>query len=62
MKELPSLFGNLFKSNIVSGVGAGTATGGNMSGSGRVDPKKISTEQYMRLRKENPEALGLKPR
>jgi len=59
MKELPTLFGNLFKSNVVSGVGAGTATGGNMSGSGRIDPTKISVEQYMKLRKENPEALGL---
>jgi DNA repair exonuclease SbcCD ATPase subunit len=59
MKELPTLFGNLFKSNVVSGVGAGTATGGNMSGSGRIDPTKISVEQYMKLRKDNPEALGL---
>jgi len=62
MKELPSLFGNLFKSNVVSGIGAGTATGGNMSGSGIVDVKKISTAEYMRLRRENPEALGLKKR
>jgi hypothetical protein len=62
MKELPSLFGNLFKSNVVSGIGAGTATGGNASGSGTVDPKKISVQEYMRLRKENPAALGLKPR
>lgn len=60
MKELPALFGNLFKSNVVSGVGVGTATGSNMSGSGRVDPKRISTEQYMKLRRENPEALGLR--
>jgi hypothetical protein len=61
MKELPSLFGNLFKSNVVSGVGAGTATGGNTLGNGRVDVKKISTAEYMRLRKDNPAALGLKP-
>jgi hypothetical protein len=60
MKELPSLFGNLFKSNVVSGIGAGTATGGNMSGSGVADVKKMSAEQYMKMRKENPAALGLK--
>ena len=60
MKELPTLFGNLFKSNVVGGVGAGTATGGASSGSGRIDVTKITTEEYMRLRKENPEQLGLK--
>ena len=62
MKELTSLFGNLFKSNVVSGIGAGTATGGNASGSGVADVKKMSAEEYMRRRKENPTSLGLKPR
>jgi hypothetical protein len=27
---------------------------------GHIDPKKLTTEQYMKLRKENPKALGLK--
>jgi vacuolar-type H+-ATPase subunit I/STV1 len=58
MKELKDLYGNLFKTNVVSGIGAGTAQGGTSSG--KVDPKKISTAEYMRLRKENPEALGIK--
>ncbi|MFA5345379.1 MAG: hypothetical protein WC315_03815 [Candidatus Omnitrophota bacterium] len=58
MKELKDLYGNLFKTNVVSGIGAGTAQGGMASG--KVDPKKISTAEYMRLRKENPEALGIK--
>lgn len=60
MRELPDLFGNLFKSNVVSGVGAGRAAGGSNTGDGRVDPRKISMDQYMKLRKENPAALGLK--
>jgi hypothetical protein len=63
MKELPEFYGNLFKANVVSGVGAGSATGGVSSGDGgRVDPTKLSPEQYRKLRKENPEALGLRRR
>ncbi len=63
MKELPEQYGNLFKSNVVSGIGAGSATGGLASGAnGRVDPRKLTTEQYIKLRKENPAALGLKNR
>jgi hypothetical protein len=62
MKELPEQFGNLFRANVVSGIGAGAATGGVTSGEGgRVDVSKLSTEQYRRMRKENPEALGLRP-
>jgi hypothetical protein len=62
MKELAEQHGNLFKSNVVSGIGAGSATGGLSPGAdGRVDPKKLTTEQYIKLRKENPAALGLKP-
>lgn len=60
MRELPDMFGNLFKANVVSGVGAGAATGSGVPGSGRVDPSKISMDQYMEMRKKNPEALGLK--
>ena len=62
MKQLPETWGNLFKSNIVSGIGGTSATGGHASGSGRVDVKKLTTEQYMELRKKNPAALGLRPR
>jgi hypothetical protein len=59
MKELPELWGNLFKSNVVSGIGSGSATGSGLPGTGAVDPKRLSPEQYMKLRKENPKALGL---
>jgi len=63
MKELVDQYGNLFKSNVVSGIGAGSATGGLAPGAdGRIDVKKLTTEQYMKIRKENPASLGLKPR
>ena len=60
MKEVVTS-ANLFRSNVVAGVGAGNATGGVTPGAnGKVDVRKLSTEQYMKLRKENPELLGLK--
>ena len=61
MKEMPEYYGNLFRANVVSGIGSGAATGGVTSGEGgRVDVRKLSAEQYRRMRKENPEALGLR--
>jgi hypothetical protein len=61
MKELPEQWGNLFRANVVSGIGSGAATGGVTSGEGgRIDVAKLSPEQYRKLRKENPEALGLR--
>ena len=62
MKELPQLYGNLFKANVVSGVGSGSAAGGVPTGTGKVDVSKLSSEQYRKLRAENPAALGLKPK
>lgn len=62
MKELPEVYGNLFKSNVVSGIGANSATGGLTSGKdGKVDLKKVAQDPvlYRRLRKEHPELLGL---
>lgn len=61
MKQLPEHYGNLFRANVVSGIGSGAATGGVTSGEGgRIDVTKLSPEQYRKLRKENPEALGLR--
>lgn len=61
MKELPKFYGNLFRANVVSGIGSGAATGGVTSGEGgRVDVTKLTPEQYRKMRKENPEALGLR--
>lgn len=63
MKELPELYGNLFKSGVVSGIGSNSATAGHAAGKdGRVDVRKLSQEQYAKLRRENPSALGLRPR
>lgn len=60
MKELPDIYGNLFKSGVVAGVGSGAGVG--VTGNGQVDVKKMTTEQYMKARKENPAALGLPTR
>lgn len=57
MKDDPERFGGLFKSNIVSGVGGSGSP--NSGKNGKVDVRKITTAEYMRLRKENPAALGL---
>lgn len=60
MKQLPETWGNLFKSNVVGGIGGASATGGLTPGSGgRIDPRKLTIEQYKELRKTNPKALGL---
>jgi hypothetical protein len=61
MKELPEYYGNLFRANVVSGIGSGAATGGVTSGEGgRIDVTKLTPDQYRKMRKENPEALGLR--
>lgn len=62
MKEMPEVWGNLFKSGVVSGIGSGTATGGQLPGGGRVDVRKLTSQQYRELREKNPEALGLRPK
>ena len=59
MKDLGE-YANLFKSNVVSGIGAHPATGGITPGSnGRIDVRNITPEQYAKIRQENPAALGL---
>ena len=61
MKELPDLYGGLFRANVVSGIGQGAATGGVTPGSGQpVDVTKLTPEQYRKIRKENPALLGLR--
>ena len=53
-------YANLFKSNVVAGIGANSATGGLAPGAGgRVDVTKLTTAQYAKLRKEDPAAVGL---
>lgn len=63
MKQLPEMYGNLFKANVVSGIGTGSATGGVTPGTnGQVDVRKLSAEQFRKIYKENPSQLGLRPR
>ena len=59
MKEIPDLYGNLFKSNAAGGIGGTNATDGSTSGS-PIDYTNIPMDEYAKLRKENPKALGLK--
>lgn len=48
MRELPKMYGNLFKSNVVSGVGAGNASGtGDLDS---MDYSKLTPEQYRKNR------------
>lgn len=58
MKELPQLYGGLFRANVVAGVGAGSAEA-TPGAHGKIDLSTLTPEQYRKLRKENPEALGL---
>lgn len=57
MKRMPE-WQNLFRSNVRSGLGGNSNTG-DFSGDGNVDVKNLTTEQYMEIRKSNPEKLGL---
>lgn len=54
MKDNVVEFGNLFRTNVASGIGAGTAPG-QSSSAGQINHKKISTEEYMKLAND-PEA------
>ena len=61
--RLKELQPNLFKANVVSGVGGNSSTGGVAPGQdGQVDVSKLSTAQFMELYKKNPEAVGVKKR
>jgi len=60
MSELKQTFGNLFKNNVIGGVGGG-ATADGMSGAGDVDVRNLSPDQYAKLRAtpEGRRQLGL---
>jgi hypothetical protein len=61
MKELAAIYGNLFKSGVVSGIGSSSVTGGTALGStGKVDVKNLTPQQYADIRAKNPELLGLR--
>lgn len=56
MKDLPKMYGNLFKSNVVSGVGAGNAAGAGELDS--MDYSNMTAEQYRKHRDAIKERLG----
>ncbi len=61
MKELAAVYGNLFKSGVVSGIGSSSVSGGTALGaSGKVDVKNLTAAQYAEIRAKNPELLGLR--
>ena len=54
-------FQNLFRKNVVSGIGGNSAIGGLTPGSnGRIDVRNLTHDQYLKVRAENPELLGLR--
>jgi hypothetical protein len=56
LKEIPGSM-NLFKSGVVSGLGSNS----NLPvGGGKLDVRKLSPQQYAKIRAENPELLGLR--
>lgn len=55
----PAEYGNYFRHNIRSGIGASASTGGGLTGDGTVDHTKLTDDQWFKLRKDNPEALGM---
>ena len=65
MKDTPEQWGNQFRSGVVSGIGAGTATGGLTPGQGgKLDAaalRKLTAAQYREIRATHPEWLGLNP-
>lgn len=57
MKELPEIYGNLFKSNVVSGVGA-NSTSGTAPG-GKMNLRELAKDPvaFRKVLKENPELI-----
>lgn len=63
VSRLKELQPNLFKANVVSGVGGNSSTGGVAPGQdGSVDLSKLSTAQFMELYKKDPSLVGVKKR
>jgi hypothetical protein len=60
MKAMPQVYGNLFRGNVVSGIGSGSGAGAP-AGTGKIDPRKLSMQQYLEIREKNPGLLGLRP-
>ncbi len=53
---------NLFKSNIVSGVGGNSTTGGIQPGAdGHIELRDLTPDQFSKIYKDDPTKLGLRP-
>lgn len=59
MKDEPEKYGNLFRNNVANGIGQGSNP--SVSG-GRVDPSKMSTEEYFKNREAIKSQYGIKDR
>ena len=63
MQDQPDIYGNLFRSNVSTDVytttPSQTPAKDSLSNDGQIDLKSLTPEQYRKLRKENPKALGL---
>lgn len=57
MKEDTDQYGNMFRPNIATGVGGGTAPGTQSAMTGKVDQKRISDDEYFAMRKKDPSAF-----
>jgi len=57
MKSDTDKYGNMFKPNIATGVGGGTAPGTQSAMVGKIDHKRMTDEEYFMARKKDPEAF-----
>jgi len=59
MKNTPERFGNLFKSGVNGGLGRSGSEPGNRK---KVDPKKMTTAEFMEARKKDPSLSFAEPK
>lgn len=59
MKDEPEKYGNLFRNNVANGIGQGSNP--SVSG-GKVDPSKMTTEEYFKNREAIKQQYGIRDR
>ena len=60
MKDEPEKYGNLFRSNVASGIGEGSNP--SAAGGRALDPSKVSTEEYFKNREAYKQQYGIRDR